>query len=220
MDFPRAWAIARAVPYEEHEEKCSYRTETGAFLCDCKVLTEHPEYGDQPAPEPLTEAMADMDPEGFFATEQEKVAEEQAWHDAQEQAQEQSLSIAEGEVISAEGEFEIQPSNEVAVVDPDEVDPPVEDLDIPDQFDLPPYGLIVSCPKCGHGASATVVSDDDAPSRRNESALTTVYHHKGVLDQPCGVQFGWPNIQGLGEHLCRKCNRCGYGWAEAVQHGT
>jgi hypothetical protein len=44
MDFPRAWEIARAVAPEYHHNRCSYNTTSGALLCDCAVLTEHPEY--------------------------------------------------------------------------------------------------------------------------------------------------------------------------------
>lgn len=44
MYFPRAWEIARATPVESHLEMCSYRQTEGALLCDCPVLTMHPEY--------------------------------------------------------------------------------------------------------------------------------------------------------------------------------
>lgn len=45
VDFPRAWQIARAVPPAEHPHpKCSFRQTGGGLLCDCEVLTEHPEY--------------------------------------------------------------------------------------------------------------------------------------------------------------------------------
>ena len=47
MDFPRGWEIARAVPFDQHDAQCSYRTEWGALLCDCPVLTSHPEYADE-----------------------------------------------------------------------------------------------------------------------------------------------------------------------------
>jgi hypothetical protein len=46
IDFPRAWQIARAADWNEHDPTCSYRTERGALLCDCHVITEHPEYLD------------------------------------------------------------------------------------------------------------------------------------------------------------------------------
>lgn len=46
VDYPRAWEIARATAFEQHHPKCSYRTQQGGFLCDCEVLTKHPEYQD------------------------------------------------------------------------------------------------------------------------------------------------------------------------------
>ena len=46
VDFPRAWQIARATPAEDHDPRCSYAQTSGAILCDCRVLTEHPEYLD------------------------------------------------------------------------------------------------------------------------------------------------------------------------------
>lgn len=48
VDFPRAWQIARGTPAQAHDPKCSYRREGGALLCDCYVLTRHPEYQDKP----------------------------------------------------------------------------------------------------------------------------------------------------------------------------
>jgi len=47
VDYPRAWEIARATPFEEHHPECSYRTQKGGFLCDCDVLWQHPEYRDE-----------------------------------------------------------------------------------------------------------------------------------------------------------------------------
>lgn len=46
VDYPRAWEIARAAPFEKHHPKCSYRKTAGGFLCDCAVLTEHLDYKD------------------------------------------------------------------------------------------------------------------------------------------------------------------------------
>lgn len=31
---------------EQHDPRCSFRQEKGGILCDCAVLTEHPEYAD------------------------------------------------------------------------------------------------------------------------------------------------------------------------------
>ena len=44
MDYPEAWEIARSVPPEEHDPRCSTAQTSGAILCDCAVLTEHPRY--------------------------------------------------------------------------------------------------------------------------------------------------------------------------------
>jgi hypothetical protein len=42
MDFPAAWEYVReratAHGLDEHHERCSFRTERGALLCDCDVL--------------------------------------------------------------------------------------------------------------------------------------------------------------------------------------
>jgi hypothetical protein len=46
VDFPRAWQIARAARLAKHEFECSYLQSSGGLLCDCKVLTRHPEYLD------------------------------------------------------------------------------------------------------------------------------------------------------------------------------
>lgn len=46
VDFPRAWQIARMALMEDHDPECSFRQTDGAVLCDCHVLTEHPEYKD------------------------------------------------------------------------------------------------------------------------------------------------------------------------------
>lgn len=135
--------------------------------------------------------------EGFFANEQERIAEEAAWYDQQD------ASIAAGEVISVEGEFAIQPAGgEIVPVDHDHPDEPVNPLDIPDHYDLPMYGSIMMCPKCRH------------------DRVRTTYHAHGILSEPCGTRFGWPDVQNLGEHLCRQCTNCSYGWPEAVAHGA
>ncbi len=43
VDYPRAWEIARAVKPASHHPQCSFRLSEGGFLCDCDVLTQHPE---------------------------------------------------------------------------------------------------------------------------------------------------------------------------------
>lgn len=57
MNFSRAWEISRSVPWKEHNVRCSaYQCEHG-MLCDCEVLTTHPEYvaeyGDEKPDRPL-----------------------------------------------------------------------------------------------------------------------------------------------------------------------
>jgi hypothetical protein len=44
MDFPAAWEIARSVNPEDHDALCSFAQTNGAILCDCWVVTDHPEY--------------------------------------------------------------------------------------------------------------------------------------------------------------------------------
>lgn len=39
--------IARGVPMEEHDERCSYRVSRGGCLCDCYVITWHKEYKEE-----------------------------------------------------------------------------------------------------------------------------------------------------------------------------
>lgn len=38
MDYPTAWAVVLTTELEEHHEKCSWRTENRALLCDCELL--------------------------------------------------------------------------------------------------------------------------------------------------------------------------------------
>jgi hypothetical protein len=44
MDFPTAWEIAGAAPLDDHDTRCSYVQTSGGLLCDCHVLTRHPQY--------------------------------------------------------------------------------------------------------------------------------------------------------------------------------
>jgi hypothetical protein len=123
------------------------------------------------------------------------------------------MSADEQEIIAAEvaheadlieepasGALEVLPTRPTGewVSDEGEIDP----LDIPDHYDLPMYGSILLCPKCSH------------------DKVRTEYHSHGVLSEPCGTRFGWPDIQNLGEHLCRTCGRCRYGWPEQVFSGA
>jgi hypothetical protein len=38
IDYPTAWRLVKQTAFEEHHIKCSYRTESGALLCDCEIL--------------------------------------------------------------------------------------------------------------------------------------------------------------------------------------
>lgn len=137
--------------------------------------------------------------EGWFASEQEAVAEEAAWADQMQQ------EMAGAELVPVAASLPV-------VVDDE--DAPVNPLDIPDHYDLPMHGSITICPKCGMGPRPDAT--DASPSK----TFRTIYHPAGVLGGPCGTRFGWPDVQNLGEHLCRVCNKCGWGWPEAVFHGT
>lgn len=90
----------------------------------------------------------------------------------------------------------------------DTPDAPVNPLDIPDHYDLPIYGSVQACIKCGLGST-----------EGDHVAFRTEYHSGGVLGQPCGETFGWPEVQNLGEHLCLTCTRCSYGFPMAVWRG-
>ena len=153
---------------------------------------------------------------GFFASEQEAIAEEAAWA-AQVEAEEGIHQGITGDPVAPATEVGLPPTESAGLAlvqgslsvveggaDPgaDEGVEEVDPLDIPDHYDLPMYGSIVACPKC------------------NGDKVRTEYHPHGVLSEPCGTRFGWPNIQNLGEHLCRKCARCKYGWPEECASGA
>jgi hypothetical protein len=70
--------------------------------------------------------------------------------------------------------------------------------------DLPPYDSQGSCPKCG------------------ETDVSTTYHCGFATGKNKATGENWPcNRSGIsivsGEHLCRVCQRCGYGRAEQVK---
>jgi hypothetical protein len=79
--------------------------------------------------------------------------------------------------------------------------------------DLPAYsGPGAGCPKCGAGG------------------IQTEWHHAGGAlapqkmarrEPPCKHRPDLAEFGGQGEHLCRICLNCGYGWAEACadNHG-
>jgi hypothetical protein len=182
MDFPTAWRVARDMPPEMHDEKCSFRTTGGAVLCDCEVLESHPDPCDC-HPEPEVQPKFGRGP--FFASPEEEEAERMDWLD-------QIEAVADARLPAP-----VESRDEV-LVESDDVDP----LDIPDHYDLPMHGSIPVCPKCGN------------------DSLRVDYHAHGVLGDPCGNRFGWPDVQNLGEHLCLTCTRCKYGWPEQVRHGA
>jgi hypothetical protein len=58
--------------------------------------------------------------------------------------------------------------------------------------DLPPFDENASCPKC-------------------RSGVNVVFHDTHIKKFPCMDDFTWV----LGEHLCRVCRSCKFGWCEA-----
>jgi hypothetical protein len=44
VDLGRAWEIARGARLADHHPDCAYQRTIGVLLCDCVVLTGHPEY--------------------------------------------------------------------------------------------------------------------------------------------------------------------------------
>jgi hypothetical protein len=60
--------------------------------------------------------------------------------------------------------------------------------------ELPPFDEDADCPKC------------------RASGVRVIFHSLHMKGFPCMQALAtWV----LGEHLCRVCPRCGYGWAEA-----
>ena len=43
INYPRAWELAGEIDLAVHHPKCSYRQTSGALICDCHVLYQHPE---------------------------------------------------------------------------------------------------------------------------------------------------------------------------------
>jgi hypothetical protein len=75
--------------------------------------------------------------------------------------------------------------------------------------DLPKYGTAESCPKCGAsaGVSAESVVEPDA---------STVYHEWRMPRETPAPPCSRDVYARIGEHICRVCQVCGYGWCEAV----
>jgi predicted RNA-binding Zn-ribbon protein involved in translation (DUF1610 family) len=73
--------------------------------------------------------------------------------------------------------------------------------------DLPAYsGLGAECPKCGRPFADTEyhrAGGGFAPEKT------------GDREPPCKSIPALQRLDGEGEHLCRLCPNCGYGWAEA-----
>jgi hypothetical protein len=61
-------------------------------------------------------------------------------------------------------------------------------------MNLPPFTPDATCPKCGH------------------DVVRTIYHEHGRSGVCDSHGLSWRD----GEHLVRVCQRCHYGWAEAV----
>lgn len=68
------------------------------------------------------------------------------------------------------------------------------------EFGLQPFRGEPSCPKC------------------NYPGIQTIFHPVIVMNvgrgqYPCSVWYGEGILTGsVGEHLCLRCTRCGYGW--------
>jgi len=63
-----------------------------------------------------------------------------------------------------------------------------------DADELPPFDENAKCPKC-----------------RSPRVISVVFHRCFKRGFPC-----YEDDLALGEHLCRVCGRCGYGWCEAT----
>jgi hypothetical protein len=75
---------------------------------------------------------------------------------------------------------------------------------------LPPYtGPGVRCPKCGVPCAAA--------TQWHWAALA--FTPRDQQDPACG-ELALLGIAVDGEHLCRRCGNCGYGWAEACTAGA
>jgi hypothetical protein len=62
---------------------------------------------------------------------------------------------------------------------------------------LRPYDATGCCPKCANGV------------------IGTAYHEDSTLCETLLIQAKVKHA-GLGEHLCRTCDRCGFTWPEAT----
>lgn len=73
---------------------------------------------------------------------------------------------------------------------------------------FPECGSVTDCPKCA----------------ALEAVIRTSYHQEprpllGQEPDPCAesvMQTPSEELEDFGEHLCRRCRRCGYGWVEQV----
>lgn len=62
-------------------------------------------------------------------------------------------------------------------------------------------------------AASLPTLDPDAACPKCAGAVVSVAYHAGMAaGSPCAA----PGGAALGEHLCRGCQRCGYGWPEAT----
>ncbi len=59
MDYPTAWEFVRGTDPADHNERCSWRTQNGALLCDCDVLWD--EYVRRGGTDPRAAAGADTE---------------------------------------------------------------------------------------------------------------------------------------------------------------
>jgi len=77
--------------------------------------------------------------------------------------------------------------------------------------DLPAYsGPGGQCPKCGAGGVQT---------EWHGSGGVLAPRKMGRREPPCKYEPDLAVFGGEGEHLCRLCLNCGYGWVEACAGG-
>lgn len=85
-----------------------------------------------------------------------------------------------------------------------------------DAFAIPVFGAITQCPMCKVSVSEfgvinyhPQVAGYATPEVTCRNLITELIREQVPLPQGHDV---WETF--LGEHLCRKCRRCGYGWVE------
>jgi hypothetical protein len=83
-------------------------------------------------------------------------------------------------------------------------------------FTVPAYGTVLTCPICTVPVSESTasvyhqqVASYTTPEATCRALLIELIKHQVPVPED---QEDWETV--IGEHLCRKCRRCGYGWIE------